>query len=83
MIGRQIDVPSVGKFEITRENTPGAALDDKSRAVGELGWKSVDLAHDILAFGNGTALEIRVPFGGSNVPRSGHQIPVRCCGERL
>ena len=81
-IGRQINVPSVGKFDITRENAPGAALDDKFCAVGELGWKSVDLAHDILALGIGTAPELPVPCRGSNVPRSRRQISVSSCGER-
>jgi hypothetical protein len=49
MTGRQVDVPPVGKFEIARDDAPGATLDDESRAVGKLAWKAVDLAHEILA----------------------------------
>jgi hypothetical protein len=47
-IGRQVDVPAIGKFEVPRKNTPGATFDDKSRAVGELAGKTIGLAHETL-----------------------------------
>src|SRR5260370_42242576 len=60
-IGRQIDVPAVGKFEIPRKDTPRATLDDVSRAVGEPAGEPIDLARDTLAFRKATALESPVP----------------------
>jgi hypothetical protein len=44
-IGWQVDMPTIGKFEVPRKNTSIATFDDKSRAVGELAGKTIGLAH--------------------------------------
>jgi hypothetical protein len=48
-IGRQVDVPAVGKFEIPRQDMSTTTLDDVSRTVGEMAWKTIGLAHETLA----------------------------------
>jgi hypothetical protein len=47
-IGRQVDVPAVGKLEIPRQDMSTTTLDDVSRTIGEMAWKTIDLAHDTL-----------------------------------
>src|SRR5260221_371785 len=49
VIRRQVDVPAIGKFEIARNDPPGATLDDVSRTIREMVGETIDLAHDSLA----------------------------------
>jgi hypothetical protein len=62
--GGQIDVPAVRKFEIAG-NAPGAALDDKSGALGETVGETIGLAHGCSSLRDGTAAEIPDPNTGS------------------
>jgi hypothetical protein len=48
-IGRQVDVPAIGKFEIPRQDMSATTLDDVSRTVGEMAGETTGLAHEILA----------------------------------
>jgi len=48
-IGRQVDVPAVGKFEIPRQDMSTTTLDDVSRTVGEMAGETTGLAHETLA----------------------------------
>jgi hypothetical protein len=84
---RQFHLPTVGKFEVARNNMPGTALDDESGALREPAGKPIGWAHRNLLKMPRSKKATRGKFArrqnGSNSDRTEVPISVSCCGDLL